>query len=89
MKFQMTWKKVENVFYYALMGTIAGVVMGVVSGVLQVDASRADAKRSNPPTPIYREVPFNLNDGTPCTVLKGGTHSGMIGVTCNYSKSSK
>jgi hypothetical protein len=86
MKFQMTWRKAESLLCYIILAAIAGSLMGVVSGAIQVDASRADAKRSNLPKPMYKEVPFNLSDGTPCIVLKGGTHSGMIGVTCNYGR---
>lgn len=32
----------------------------------------------------YREEPYILKDGTPCTIIRGGSHSGMVGVTCNY-----
>jgi hypothetical protein len=32
----------------------------------------------------YREIPYILTDGTSCTIIKGGTHSGMVGITCNY-----
>ena len=36
-----------------------------------------------PPTQ-YREEPYILSDGTPCVIIRGGTHSRMVGVTCNY-----
>jgi hypothetical protein len=32
----------------------------------------------------YRFEPIHLPDGTPCYVVKGGTHSGYIGITCDY-----
>jgi hypothetical protein len=32
----------------------------------------------------YREEPYTLEDGTPCTIIHGGSHSGMVGVTCSY-----
>lgn len=32
-----------------------------------------------------REIPFELKDGTPCTIIRGGTHAGMVGITCNYN----
>ena len=34
----------------------------------------------------YREESYILNDGTPCIIIHGGTHSGMVGVTCNYKE---
>jgi len=40
----------------------------------------------NTPKPLHsREVPHVLSDGTPCIILTGGTHSGYIGLTCNYT----
>ena len=47
------------------------------------------ANRVNPPpkpTPIkYRFTAITSPDGTPCYVVRGGSHAGMVGVTCNYA----
>lgn len=32
----------------------------------------------------YSEEQYTLQNGTPCIIIRGGTHSGMVGVTCNY-----
>lgn len=34
----------------------------------------------------YRFEPITLPDGTPCYIIKGGSHSGMIGITCDYNQ---
>lgn len=34
----------------------------------------------------YRFEPVKLPDGTSCHIVHGGTHSGMVGITCDYSK---
>lgn len=41
-------------------------------------------KMTEPKRPVFVEVPYTLEDGTPCTIIRGGTFSGMVGVTCNY-----
>ena len=41
------------------------------------------------PKIVYQFDSIKLPDGTPCTVVRGGNFSGMIGVTCNYTKKNK
>ena len=33
----------------------------------------------------YYEQAYILDDGTPCKILNGGSHSGVIGITCNWN----
>ena len=35
--------------------------------------------------PNYIEENYTLSDGAPCIILHGGTHSNIIGITCDYS----
>ena len=39
-----------------------------------------------PPPPKYRFEAISLPDGTPCHVVKGGSFTGIVGITCNYRR---
>ena len=42
-----------------------------------------------PPKPKLTKYKFeaiSLPDETPCYVVRGGAHSGLVGVTCNYRR---
>ena len=32
----------------------------------------------------YTEEGYTLKNGTPCVIIRGGSHSGLVGITCNY-----
>jgi ABC-type oligopeptide transport system substrate-binding subunit len=32
----------------------------------------------------YREEPHTMKDGTRCVIIRGGSYSGIVGITCNY-----
>jgi hypothetical protein len=34
----------------------------------------------------YSEEAYTLDDGTLCTIVRGGSHAGIVGITCNYNK---
>lgn len=65
---------------FALLGTLLLMIVSYMLGHVSAETStRAIA-------PKYTEEPYNLKDGTSCVILRGGTHSGMIGITCNYDE---
>ena len=39
---------------------------------------------TEPERATYSEESYTLKDGTTCTIIRGGTHSNMVGITCNY-----
>jgi hypothetical protein len=43
-----------------------------------------DTTKPKPDKYSFEAIP--LPDGTPCYVIRGGTHSGIVGVTCNYRR---
>ena len=43
-----------------------------------------DENKETPPS-THQEVPYTLEDGTPCTILYLGL-GGQMGITCNYNK---
>jgi hypothetical protein len=48
--------------------------------------SACDDSWTQAPKTRYTLEYFELPDGIPCYVVKGGTHSGMVGITCNYGE---
>ena len=59
----------------------------LVSGIILIGALwGCDGKAFTPHVIKYAEHPYTLKDGTPCTIIRGGPYSGMVGITCNYSR---
>ena len=59
------------------------VIIGVLvlsKGIDMLNDISIDAHASGS-YPHYREIPYTLSDGTPCVIIRGGSHSGMVGVT--------
>lgn len=46
--------------------------------------SACDSSRTEIPKTVYGFEYFELPDGTPCYLIKVGSHSGIAGTTCNY-----
>jgi hypothetical protein len=53
-------------------------------GVSVVVKQAEDSNKAEPPK--YREEAYTLEDGTLCTIVHGGSHAGIVGVTCNYNQ---
>ena len=52
--------------------------------VLCVLLTSCDSSFNEIPKTEYTTEEFRLPDGTPCHIIRGGTYSGMVGITCNY-----
>lgn len=64
------------------MCAVSAVLYGVynlVDGGEEIKERRATSHKV-----YYQEEAYTLKDGTPCTIIRGGDFSGMVGVTCNY-----
>jgi hypothetical protein len=65
---------------------IAGMAMGIVTAGLLIVVDGINNNLANAPKPKYKEESYQLEDGTPCTIIQ---NSYLNGISCNYSKSSK
>jgi hypothetical protein len=65
---------------------LAGMSMGIVIAGLLIVVDGINNNLTNAPKPKYKEESYQLEDGTPCTILRGNH---LLDITCDYDKRSK
>lgn len=67
-----------KIIYALLIITLMGVILTPIMYVKVIENTKISSKVK------YKAISYILPNGTPCFIIRGGTHSGYIGITCNY-----
>ena len=54
----------------------------IILSVLIASCSKVESFERNK----YWEEPYIMGDGTLCVIIHGGSHSAIVGVSCNYKE---
>jgi hypothetical protein len=81
-------KWLRRIVFWTLFATFMGVIATLIEAHnIEAEYSTVSVPDSTVVAPKirYAERSYILDDGTPCVILYGSTHSGIAGVTCNWN----
>ena len=79
----------SNAIAYTVFAMGCVTFCGVLFWMYSASGSEKLAVLIRPPVPKYTFEAVTLPNDDSCFIVRGGTHSGYIGITCNYSKTNK